>query len=158
VVWFSLRLVSEIFLILRRIQWDIIVNVHRYSCREPVIRVSLYWNLNFLDTFLKNAHENPSSGSRVVPCGPMDRRTDRYGEINSRFSQFCKRALKPYLCFVMFFYLISCFLRFNLFIAFLFVLLFLLHTPVIWPLFCIRFADQMYLGSARLTAVNVSMA
>jgi len=29
-------------------------------------------------------HENPSSGSRVVPCGPKDRRD----EANSRFSQF----------------------------------------------------------------------
>jgi hypothetical protein len=30
--------------------------------------------------------ENPSSGSRVVPCG----RTDRHDEANSRFSQFCE--------------------------------------------------------------------
>ena len=33
-------------------------------------------------------HENPSSGSRVVPCG----QTDRHDEANSRFSQFCERA------------------------------------------------------------------
>jgi len=32
--------------------------------------------------------ENPSSGSRVVPCG----RTDRHDETNSRFSQFWERA------------------------------------------------------------------
>jgi len=31
--------------------------------------------------------ENPSSGSRVVPCG----QTDRY-ETNSRFAQFGERA------------------------------------------------------------------
>jgi hypothetical protein len=35
-------------------------------------------------------HRNPCNGSRVVPCG----RTDRYGEANSRFSQFCERAKK----------------------------------------------------------------
>jgi hypothetical protein len=35
-------------------------------------------------------HENPSSVSRVIPCG----RTDRHKEANSRFSQFCERALK----------------------------------------------------------------
>ena len=29
-------------------------------------------------------HKNPSSGSRVVPCG----RTDGHDEANSRFSQF----------------------------------------------------------------------
>jgi len=33
-------------------------------------------------------HVNPSSRSRVVPC----RQTDRHGEANSRFSQFCERA------------------------------------------------------------------
>jgi len=33
-------------------------------------------------------HENPSNGSRVVPCG----RTDRHDEANNRFSQFCERA------------------------------------------------------------------
>jgi len=32
-------------------------------------------------------HENPSSGSRVVPCGQTD-----YDEANSRFSQFWERA------------------------------------------------------------------
>ena len=33
-------------------------------------------------------NENPSSGSRVVPCG----RTDRHDEANSRFSKFRERA------------------------------------------------------------------
>jgi len=33
-------------------------------------------------------HGNPSSESRVVPCGL----TDKNVEANSRFSQFCKRA------------------------------------------------------------------
>jgi len=31
-------------------------------------------------------NENPSNGSRVVSCG----RTDRHGEANSRFAQFCE--------------------------------------------------------------------
>jgi hypothetical protein len=35
-------------------------------------------------------HENPSSGSRVVPCG----QTDRHDEANSRFSQFCESVKK----------------------------------------------------------------
>ena len=34
-------------------------------------------------------HENPTSGSRVVPQGQLDRRTDKHDEANSRFSQFC---------------------------------------------------------------------
>ena len=33
-------------------------------------------------------YENPSSGSRVVPCG----QTDRHDEPNSRSWQFCERA------------------------------------------------------------------
>jgi len=33
-------------------------------------------------------HKNPSSGSRVVPCGQTDKRTDRHDEANSHFSQF----------------------------------------------------------------------
>jgi hypothetical protein len=42
--------------------------------------VEKYSNIKF--------NENPSSGSRVVPCG----RTDRQDEANSRFSQFWERA------------------------------------------------------------------
>jgi len=33
-------------------------------------------------------HENPSIGSRVLPCG----RTDAHAETNGRFSQFCEGA------------------------------------------------------------------
>jgi hypothetical protein len=36
-------------------------------------------------------HEDPSSGSRVVPCERAERRTGRHEEANSRFSQFCER-------------------------------------------------------------------
>ena len=47
----------------------------RYAC--PIL---IYFN--FLVIFSKNIkfHENPSSGSRVVPCG----RTDRHDDANSR--------------------------------------------------------------------------
>jgi hypothetical protein len=36
-------------------------------------------------------HENPSSWSRVVPCGHTDGRTDN-DEANIRLSQFCEHA------------------------------------------------------------------
>jgi len=39
VFWFSLQLLSETFLILRRIQRDVIITAHMSSCTEPVIRV-----------------------------------------------------------------------------------------------------------------------
>jgi len=44
-------------------------------------------------------HENPTSGSREVPCGQMeggsrktDRRTERQDGANNRFLQFFERA------------------------------------------------------------------
>jgi hypothetical protein len=37
VFWFSLQLLSETFLILGRIQRDIIINVHRPSCKVPLL-------------------------------------------------------------------------------------------------------------------------
>jgi hypothetical protein len=42
------------FFILRRIQRDIIINVHRSSSKVLVIFVRFEWNLNTLDRLLKN--------------------------------------------------------------------------------------------------------
>ena len=69
---------SKSFLILRRIESDIIINVRRSSGKVHVILVRLKWNLNFLETFSKSIkfHENPSSGSPVLPCGRTDGQTD----------------------------------------------------------------------------------
>jgi hypothetical protein len=37
VFWFSLQLLSETFLILRRIQRDMIIKAHRSSCKVPIV-------------------------------------------------------------------------------------------------------------------------
>ena len=48
--WFSVQLLSETFLILRRSARDMIKNVYRCSCKVPTI---LVWNLNFSAHFRK---------------------------------------------------------------------------------------------------------
>ena len=49
---------------------------------------------DFLDRFSKNPHikfhENPSSGSRVIPC----EQTDSHDQANSRFKKICERTQK----------------------------------------------------------------
>jgi hypothetical protein len=61
-----------------------------YSCQ---ILVTLEFSLQVFEKRLNNKfHENPSSGSRVVPCERTDKWTHRHDEANSRFSKFCGRS------------------------------------------------------------------
>jgi len=78
VFWVFLQLFSETYLILRRIQEDI--NIHRSSWKVPIITVRFYWNLNFLNRFLKKSsnmkfNENPASRSQGVPRRWTERQT-----------------------------------------------------------------------------------
>jgi hypothetical protein len=54
VLWVSIQLLYETFRILRSFQGDVITNLHRSSCKVPVILVRLQWNLNLLDIYSKN--------------------------------------------------------------------------------------------------------
>ena len=72
-----------------------------HHVKYPLFLTHFKRNLNFLHRFSKKTsnikfHENSSSGSRVVPYGQIQYRTDsltdRHDEVNSRLSQFCKRA------------------------------------------------------------------
>jgi hypothetical protein len=89
-VLISLQISCEVFLILRRTEWDIIINIQTCPCKVLVILVKFQWNVIFLGRFsnntpITNFEKSPSSGSRVVPRGLKNRRkegrTDRQIEI-----------------------------------------------------------------------------
>jgi hypothetical protein len=95
VPWFSLQLLSARFLILKRILRDNAINVHRYSCKVPVILVRFPWNLNFLGGFSNNRKisdlmKNRPSGAGGGGSPPH---ADRHAEANRRFWNFAN-ALK----------------------------------------------------------------
>ena len=66
VFWFFLQLLFETFLILRRIQWDIIINVKTSSCKLPVILSDFNKTWIFTIYFRKK-----SQISRFVKIRPM---------------------------------------------------------------------------------------
>ena len=74
----SLQLLSQKFLILRKIQRDIIKNVHRYSFKVPRYSCQILTKPEFSlqtleESSITQLTANQSSGRRDVPC----RRTER---------------------------------------------------------------------------------
>jgi hypothetical protein len=67
VFWFSLQLSSETFLILRRIQRGIVMNVCGSSCKVPFMLFSFSWNMNLLDRRSKNSET--SNFMKICPLG-----------------------------------------------------------------------------------------
>jgi len=79
--WFSHQILYDTFLILRRIERDVIKNVYWSSCKVTDILVRFLWNLNLLNRFSKKYsdikfRENPSSVIRVITWGQTDGRHD----------------------------------------------------------------------------------
>ena len=101
VLIFSTPFVRNI-LILWRIQWAIIINLHTSSCKVLVILVRFEWNFNFLHRFFKNTQI--SNLMKICPvearCSMRkDGQAERHDEANSCFSQFCECAwLWSYSC------------------------------------------------------------
>ena len=74
--WFSLLLFQK-FVILRQNSRDIVVNVKTSSCKVSVIFCRILIKRKFSRPIFKKSsnikfHQNPSIGSRVVPCGQTD--------------------------------------------------------------------------------------
>jgi hypothetical protein len=85
----------ETFLILRRIQWDIIINVHIYiyrsSCKLLLFLSDCNETWNFLTHFQKILNYQILRKSfQWQLCFLMQ--ADRHDTANSCFLQFCKRA------------------------------------------------------------------
>ena len=86
VFWFSVQLLFGTFLILRRIQGDIAINVETSSCKVPVIiLVGILRNLKFSRQFFEK------KGSNIKVTFSADARKNTRDVANSRFSKFCKR-------------------------------------------------------------------
>ena len=99
---------SETFLILEELRYIWIKMYIGLHVKYPFFLLYLTILEFFRHIFEKYSnvkfHESPFSGSRVIPCGQinrrtdrrtdgqMDRRTDRHDEANNRFSQFFERA------------------------------------------------------------------
>jgi hypothetical protein len=84
----------QTFLILRRIWWGIVTYV-KTSSYEVQLCLSDFDKIVIFSTDFRGKkslnikfHQNPSSESRVIPCG----RTHGHDENNSRFSQFFEQA------------------------------------------------------------------
>jgi hypothetical protein len=79
------KILFQAFLIVRRNQRDTVINVKTPACQLPVILVGFYLKLSFVQQIFEgvigiNFYQNPSNGSRYVPCehtdGPTHGRTD----------------------------------------------------------------------------------
>jgi len=90
VFWFPLQFLPETFLILRRIQQDSIINIHRSSRKLPVILVRFKSDLNFQDRFSK--YTQISNLVKICRMGvelfSLGRQMNRHDEGNSCYSQF----------------------------------------------------------------------
>ena len=98
---FSLQLLSETFLILRRTERDMIKNVCWSSCKVPLFFADFDETWKFSKIFAKiysniEFHENLSSGSWIVPRErKTDRRTDSQKDMTKPIVAFLNFSKGP---------------------------------------------------------------
>jgi len=93
-LFYSLELLFETFVILRRNERDVTINVYWSSCKVPVILVRFHRSLKFLNRFSKNNQITNFKKINLVGAELFHAvgQTDIHDEANSRFSQFCEGA------------------------------------------------------------------
>ena len=84
----------------RYYQISISVFMYSNSCSCKILINVEFSRLVFKKYSNTTCHENPFSGSWVVPYGRTDGRTDRYYGVNSCFSQFRESPRKFNICLV----------------------------------------------------------
>jgi hypothetical protein len=97
VFWYAVQLLSEIFLILGRTEWDMINIVYSLVVKYPLFLSGFNetWTLsrNFRKILKYKFHKNPFSGNRVVPYGQTDGMTDVHDKTSRRFLQSYESAV-----------------------------------------------------------------
>jgi hypothetical protein len=92
VFWFSLQLLPKIFPILRRIQQDIIINVHRSLVKY--LSFLSYYNPTWISlTGFQKKYSNIKFGNttgknRVVPCKEAGRQMDKWTDMTKLRATF----------------------------------------------------------------------
>jgi hypothetical protein len=89
VFWFSAQGLSEIFLILRKTERHIIINIHRFSYTVFLTDFNQTW---IFWTDIRKALKYYISLNFVQWESSYFIRTDGHDEANNHFSQFCERA------------------------------------------------------------------
>jgi len=77
----SIQLLPETYLILKRIQDNVVINDNDLRVKHPLFLSHFNETWIFSAGFRKTLkfHENPSSGSQVVPCGQYKRQYSENG-------------------------------------------------------------------------------